>query len=213
MRLLLDYGADPNHVTESFPTPILYSALVISHSKIVNLLLNNGATVDYDHDNVRITISEQKKTNTTYQLMGYTALCNVLNKKNGIINFDENKLNGVSLKLYLRCKKELESIKKMYIHGSVSLFKVLSEKDIGPYARNQDVIKAFETKCTCKRFPIYGLQLRKRFFKEMKKQQLRKNAMQNFSRILKWNENSLRLVFDNIFRFLNEKDYRTLVAI
>ncbi|XP_014215787.1 uncharacterized protein LOC106644674 [Copidosoma floridanum] len=213
MKLLLEHGADPNYVSESFPTPILYTALILSHSVVVNLLLTHGANVNFDHDYIRVATRIRNYSNSLHQLMRHTAICNALNQKDGPIKFDVEKLTCELQNDYLRCGSELELMKNTNIHGSVSLFKMLSDKDIGPYARNRNVIKAFVTKCTRKRFPIYGIPLRERFSKEIELQNLRKTAMHKFSGILKWDENSWIVILDNIFRFLNEKDLQALISV
>lgn len=107
---------------------------------------------------------------------------------------------------YVMCLQEVRDMKELKIYKNVSVFGVLmgNTRVVAGYARNEELVKAFEEK-KYDNFPIYFSWLKERFLLEVKRQTLRKSAAQSLFWIFKFNDPS-HLVIQRILDYLRDDD-------
>lgn len=165
-----------------------------------------------------------KLNNTTNQLnikpetlrlvIKYTAMFIEQGKNNKVLNFDLKKLNKQSQDYYKLCKNELETMKTSITFNSSLFFRILSGEAVPRYTQNETIVKSFDHQGYVKiKFPIYYKLLKNCFIKDNEKQILLQNASKGLKRVLALNENSLSIVFDNILRYLDNQDLKSLTLV
>lgn len=112
---------------------------------------------------------------------------------------------------YRTCLQELKNMKVTKFHNNVSVFSILmdSEKMLFAYARNENLVRALEKNNYDNTFPIYFPLLKKRFYAEVKKHRLRKNAATILSNVFMFNDPS-HLVNQKILHYLTDEDLKIL---
>lgn len=116
-------------------------------------------------------------------------------------------------KYYETCLQEFEATKGARFYDDVTVFSILmgDEKMVSGFARNEELVKAFEETVCDDQFPIYSALLKKRFSAPVKKGKLRNNAAIILSDLFIFND-SRRPVNECILGFFSDKDLEYLCS-
>lgn len=113
---------------------------------------------------------------------------------------------------YKKCLQELETMEKTKFYNNVSIFNLLKGNGnvISAYARNDQLVKAFDNQEGCsERFPVYFVSLKKRFYAEVQKQRKRNAAAKVLGNILTLND-PIHPVIQMILDYLRDDDLKFL---
>lgn len=214
-ELLLKRGAIINAQDKWSCTP-LRKALDYSRDQCAEILLEHGAYVVnndlYCTDVLSIAITRSLKLKNV--LISYMAKMVYLSSS---INEEDREMiekNVFYRKYYKKCLFELESMKKVKFYNDVSIFDIFteSEKVIAGYARNYELVNAFEREDYEKKFPIYFNAVMKKFGPEVQKQKSRNNATELLCELFKYHIPLDYLVVRKILDYLNDEDLMFLVS-
>lgn len=110
---------------------------------------------------------------------------------------------------YQSCLQELQNMQDMF-YNNISVFDVLvrGDKVISAYARNNELLEAFE-KVDIKKFPIYFESLKKRFGAAVERQRLKDAAIETVAHIFEFH-NALYVIIEKIVSYLTFIDLKIL---
>lgn len=214
IKFLLKRGANINADNMYGETP-LYSAILNKHSESVRLLLAHEADIDVKTTRCESILGvalEAGKRDIIQNIIKHIAKLEALNERVGSSTFALIRSLDDLQDYYEVCRAELTHMQECTIFGSVSFFNILTDEDIGSYARNEIVVDVFNQDIA-EYFPNYNRQLYDRFSKELRRQALMKNATKGLSQVLRLDADTFHVIFYNIFRYLDNKDYRNLEAV
>lgn len=214
IKFLLKRGANINADNIYGETP-LYSAILNKHSESVRLLLAHEANIDVRTTRAESILGvalEADKRDIIQNIIKHIAKLEALNVKVGHTSFALIKSFDDLQDYYEVCKAELTHMEECVIFGSVSFFNILTDRDIGSYARNE-IIKDVFNQDIQDYFPNYCAQLEDRFSKEVRRQALMKDATKGLSRVLRLDADTFHVIFYKIFCYLNNKDFRNLSVV
>lgn len=119
--------------------------------------------------------------------------------------------NPTYKKYYETCLQEFQNMTETKFYNNVSVFKIFtgSKKEIGSFARNEDLVRALESQDFESKFPVYFDLLKERFHVEVKNQKFRKAAACILSRIFNFNDFSHPII-QSILRYLRGSDLTLL---
>lgn len=194
-KLLLDCGANYNVRDFEGATPVLRALEKTSSLRNVELLLSNGAD---------ITVVDNK---------GKTALhYAVRNRWTDMVKFVISKLVSLDETFF----QVAENMKGIKFYNNVSLYSILmnSKRQMGGYARNDELVKVLEAQDYESKFPqaIFA-SLKERFDEEVMNQRTRKYAANNIlSDMFKFNDPS-HPIGQKILSYLSDSDVMELVVL
>lgn len=83
---------------------------------------------------------------------------------------------------YQTCAQEFKSMKEIKFHNNVTIYSIFINREnvISGYAKNEELVKALEEKDYGSMFPMGFAWLRGRFYKEVKRQKLRRKSSVTF---------------------------------
>ncbi|XP_003424459.1 putative ankyrin repeat protein RF_0381 isoform X1 [Nasonia vitripennis] len=215
VKFLLKRGANINNNNVFGETP-LYSAIQNGHAESVRLLLTYDADVNVKTTRNQTILSAALETSR--QDIVLYVVRHIAKVEAQQLRVERENLRLIASfedlhDFYEKCRTELALMEGSYIHGIITFFDILTARDIGKYARNEHVVRTFDTVDLSEYFPIYQDLLIERFDKEMKRQVLMKQAMAGLSRILRCDADTFHVLFYNVFRYLGTKDLRNLVDV
>lgn len=108
---------------------------------------------------------------------------------------------------YRRCLHELEDMKEMKLYNNVSIFDIFmkSPQVISRYARNEELVRAFQEIDFSYKFPVYFAWLKVKFCAEVEKQRLRHMVAKYLANVFKFNDPSHQ-VNQKILSFLSDEN-------
>lgn len=217
-EFLLNHGANVNIRNGKSNVPSLPTFLLKFHfgwnprviAVVLDILLAHGAIVDQEFMAVTVKCSQNDITNVLLRYlakMEYRTLTIDEDIRSTIETCDYSKL------YYWRCWLELDTMKRTKIHNSVSMFCVLmgSKNQISQCASNEFVVKALEEKDYSLMFPIYFTWLKKKFYVEVERRRLCKNAAEILSNLFMVNDPA-HLVLHNILSYHSNADLKYLCS-
>lgn len=104
------------------------------------------------------------------------------------------------------CEYELDRMRGAKIYGNISMFDVLTKSInvIGGYARNEQLVRAFEEKNDLWMFPNYGEDMSERFMEEVRRQKVISDASIVLNSILPFDPR--HIVMEKIVSYLGFDD-------
>lgn len=187
---------------------------VESRASIVDLLLEYGARVAHNADGQ--SILERAAEEDNFQCIRNVLIRHIAKMeylKSEIDEYDRHTIenNNCYKKYYYRCLQEFEIMKETKFYNKVSIFNIFTEspKVISRYARNEELVIAFQEKGHDDKFPIYFAQLKKRLYTEVEKQKLRNDAADILKNVFKLNDLS-HPVIQKILSFLSDGNLKFL---
>lgn len=120
---------------------------------------------------------------------------------------------------YNKCMQELGQMEVTKFYNDLSVFSMLvkSNKVIGSYARNEELVTAFEKNCSKKKFPIYFGSIKKRVRAAVLRQKLLTPAAEALGDVFKFNDpwhevnrTILSYMHDEHLKYLCGKNERAL---
>lgn len=177
---------------------------------IAHVLLQYGAQVSHKVRGKSILeIAAEDNFNESIRdaLMQHTAKMRYLNLE--IDEYDRQTIENTDCygKYYHKYSQELEDMKEIKFYNNVSIFDIFTEskKTMPGYARNEELVKAFEEEVRDKWYSRYFAKFRA----EVKKQKYRKTAAETLSSVFKLDDHS-HPVIQEILCFLSECDLKFL---
>ncbi|KAJ8679512.1 hypothetical protein QAD02_015299 [Eretmocerus hayati] len=218
VELLLKNGADVNclAVEKSRHGP-LYLAVTMVYKECVQILLDNGAAIDYKtKTNEDVSILASALTSYPNDHSAYKLIVEhiALIEKKGVHVDPRNQSlmkskEGV-WKYYEMCESELVKMQDSVIDGHITFYRILVDKDIRGYARNQKVINAFENQNIESDFPVYGHRIAQRVALARKKAKLLNDATKGLSSVLYFDVSAHHMIYENILKYVSDEDLLTL---
>lgn len=217
IKLLLFYKANVNDSSLVFkdkgPNSSIYAAMFFCHSKIVNLLLNNGAVFDFNNE-MAFTIMD-RRPQALNELIKHVAKVDMQSHNDlhrQAKNFNFEKLYLPMQKFYMNCTNELQIMKNTlcWNERTVTYFDLLTDQDITPLTRNESLMTSIETETISDKFPIYRNELIDRINEAKYRQKLINDATKAFSFLVNLNENTCSIILDTIIRHLYVTDLKSL---
>lgn len=227
IKLLIDRGAHVNSRDSNGDTPILYAALnpirnnihlnlCFQYRKSARLLVNHGADLNHETflgETVLELSAEIGNTIMMHLILEHLAL---MKAKNAFISENNNRLIRRQVFLgpyYDACLQELMEMKERKIYGTVSYFHILdrSVNKLASYARNSDLVHAFEQSNHIEDFPHYSELLDEKFYEGVQQKKLSESARTILCDIFLFSD-QFSLVYEKIVQFMSNGDLRTLVG-
>lgn len=229
LRTLLDLGADINQkfiiwldCCTQRKTTALHLTIMFEDHDIAKILVQHAAKLVELRSGVeRRALSRRirKLINSEHDAL-HRRILNLINLEDRalrdlpptMINAWINVRNGYE-SCRFRCAKELRSMRRKKVGNStVSFFDFLSasEEEVAFYARNNELIEAFEASKA--KFPIYWGMLEANFQRGLERQKLVENAAVLLSDVLKFADPS-HVAFEIILSYCSNEDLRTLTAL
>lgn len=182
-------------------------------AQTVQLLLNYGACMTIGEGRPSIlhwATHERTRQNTRNVLMRYVAKREHLNPS---LSETEQRLiedSDCYRKYYKMCSEELQQMKDAKFYNNVSAFNILTDthKVISGYARNEELLKAFEEANFGNMFPIYGSAMIKRFCTAVERKTLRLPAAKILGDLLQFND-PIHPVNQKILSYLEDADFKS----
>ncbi|XP_014205991.1 uncharacterized protein LOC106637638 [Copidosoma floridanum] len=187
--LLTEYGADIDSacVIKKLSTPILpiYAALLLNHYKVVRLLLNSGATFDFEHQYGRMALKRfgSQHSKSILELIKFTAKCEVQNRGCGPKNFQPELIKKNLQTYYSRCKDELRLMRTTYVHHRLSYLQILFRSNLESYVHNDAIKRVISSTNTQKLLPIYYELLNDNISEELDRLELVEETLQNIMQL------------------------------
>lgn len=191
-----------------FDQPMEY---IETRAQMVHILLEYGARItDKVADR---TILEIAADENSYEscirnvLMQHVAKMRYMNLH--INEYDRQTIENENCyrEYYQRCLHELEDMKETKFYNDVSILDIIlkNRQVISRYARNEELVNAFEENDFSNKFPIYFAWLKRKFGAEVEKQRLRNMAAKYLANVFNFNDPSHQ-VNQKIINFLSDED-------
>lgn len=224
-EFLLRRGADVNRIStrhgrgltpllgaldncDASPTDRLYRKL----EKTVEVLLKFGASLIDRSEG--ISILELAPSHRRDEIITSFLIRNIAKMQYTTFTSEDTQQilgNNETHKIYYQmCLEELASMKETKFFDNVSVFCILmqSEKIISGYAKNEELVKAWEG-CNKIEFPIYFDYSNDRFHPYVVRQRLRNPAAKVLAIMLNFNDSS-HIVNQTILNYLSDEDLKPL---
>lgn len=140
--------------------------------EVVQLLLERGAEVTdlvEDYSVLQLSAVQGVPRKIRNALIQHIAKLQYLNLSVDEYDLQEIESIDCDKKYYEACLREFEKMKEIKFYNNVSILSILMESEhvLSGYARNEDLIEAFEKKDYGKMFPINLPTLKKRFYAQV----------------------------------------------
>lgn len=220
-KVFLRRGAVVNSKCLKGQTPLSQSAgthVFRPNGEIVRLLLEYGASVAdglIEGRSILEFVAEDMDKNDEMRniLMQHMAKLQGLDLPTNESDQRTVKSNPWYHVYYQKCLRELESMKKTIFYNNLFVFNLVSGNDrvISGYARNNELLKAFEEIDCENRFPIYFKSLKARLRTAVNMQRLLAAAAKVVEKLFNFHD-PFHVISQKIVDYLREKDLEMLTT-
>ncbi|KAJ8688117.1 hypothetical protein QAD02_023912 [Eretmocerus hayati] len=216
VKLLLDAGANVNHVDSQSRTPLKLLAdkdlaMWVYYQEVVRYLVNASAKL---LNVLNELVAMRDHSDPHLQKAKYIIRCRILYEDlkpiTDPIEYDMENLSV--LKQYLEdCRAEIIILKNSSLHYSISYYDLLiADRKFHKRVRDKVVYEEFDEKVIEKRFPFYAKDLCNQFKRVKNEHDLWENSTRKLTRFLGFPQDAYYLTVRNILDRLQENDLLSL---
>lgn len=223
IKFVLDQGMDVNCANNDDQIPLHYAAqsgniegckILLSAGAMINK--RSGVTgktpLDFVIDLV-LTEDGKLEESLTNLLIQHMAKMQALNSSmdDGDRQIIEGKPNFEQY--YRTCLQELELMKRTKFYNNVSVFSISTESDkvVSGFARNEQLVKAFDEAVYSHQFPVYFDSIRDKIYSKARTNRMQQSVANILSDLFKFNDPS-HIINRKIINYLSGSDVKFLQA-
>ena len=208
VKFLLKKGADVNDKRNDGRTA-LHGAVEIEDMNIIHILLEHEADINIKDDKGKsplalaiITIEESWISEYLTMYLAKEGAKKICKENLQLLGSNEN-LN----RFYSNCLSEIEKMKTSKVCYKITFYNILTDcdKDLGRYARSQNVMNLFKSNHYRMQFPIYCSMLKDKFNIGVERKQLLEVVENSLDFLWKY-FNLSDLLIQKILYYLNVED-------